>query len=117
MWDFLDELLNNHQGFVIATFAGITSLLVALITSFAMRKKTSADVAKQLTDIAMSLIDPLQEEVDGLKKDQRKLEDEIMKLKAENEVLHRWSQVLFSQVVESGGDPVSFEQVQKWSDM
>ena len=112
--EFLNDLLDNHQGFLVATFAGVTSIIVAVITTWALRRKNAADAAKQLTEIALSLINPLQEEIDDLKKEQAYLEAEICKLKAENEMLHRWSQLLFSQVVESGDDPISFEQVQNW---
>jgi len=110
---FISELLDNHQGFVIATMSGITAVVVALVTSWVARRKDKADVAKQLTDIALSLIDPLQEEIDDLKKEQKLLDREVVKLKAENELLHRWSQLLFSQVVELGSDPIPFDRVQR----
>jgi len=114
MLEFINELLDAHQGFIVATLAGITSIIVAIITTWAMRRKNAADVASQLTDIALSLIEPLQEEIDALKKEYTELQVEMGKLKSENALLHKWSQLLFSQVVESGGEPISFEQVRKW---
>ena len=116
MLEFINELLDAHQGFIVATLAGITSIIVAIITTWAMRRKNAADVASQLTDMALSLIEPLQEEIDALKKEQSHLDTEVVKLKAENALLHRWSQLLFSQVVELGSDPIPFAQVQKWSE-
>ena len=113
--DFLNHLADEHQAIVVIVLTGAVSVLVAGITTWALRKKNAADVAKQLTDIAMGLIDPLQEEIDELKKEQLHLDDEIALLKGENALLHRWSQLLFSQVVESGGEPISFEQVQEWA--
>ena len=103
------------MGFETAIVVVVSPVVVAFITTWALRRKNAADVAKQLTDIAMSLIDPLQDEIDDLKKEQSHMEDEIALLKGENALLHRWSQLLFSQVVESGGDPISFEQVQAWA--
>jgi len=111
--EFINDLLDNHQAFVTATLSGVTALVVAVITVWAVRRKNAADVAKQLTDIAMGLIEPLEEQVADLKKEQAHMEREIGQLKAENELLHKWSQLLFSQVVESGGEPISFEQVRK----
>jgi len=91
-------------------------VLVAWITIRVGKEKTEADAAETFTDIALSLVQPLKAEIDGLKKELIHMDKEIGLLKKENEILHRWSQLLFSQVVESGGDPIGFDQVQKWSE-
>ena len=114
--EFLNELVDNHQGFLVATMSGITAIFVAMMTSWVARRRGKADTAKQLTDIALSLIQPMEEEIGDLKKELRHLDREVVKLKAENQMLHRWSQLLFSQVVELGSDPIPLSRAQELSE-
>ena len=108
--------MNDYLPLLIAAFSGVVSVVTAFLVTRASKKKVAADATATLTGIALSLVAPLKFEIDALKEELSGVEDEIKKLKVENEMLHRWSQLLFSQVVESGGDPISFEQVKKWED-
>jgi sensor domain CHASE-containing protein len=107
--------MNDYLPLLIAAISGAVSVLTALLVVRASKKRVAADATETLTNIALSLVAPLKAEIDELKKEYDELEDAVSKLKAENELLHRWSQLLFSQVVESGGEPIGFDQVQKWS--
>ena len=105
--------MNDYLPLLIAAFSGVVSVVTAFLVTRASKKKVAADATATLTGIALSLVEPLKFEIDALKEELSGVEDEIKKLKVENEILHRWSQLLFSQVVESGGEPISFDQAQK----
>ena len=90
----------------------IASPLVAWITVRASRPKVKADATRVLTDVSLSLVEPLQERIVQLEEREDKNELRISFLERENRVLHRWAQILFTQVIEAGGIPVSFEHVQ-----
>lgn len=108
--------MNPYIPIIVSVVAAAGTVFAAWLTVRVGRRKVAADATQTLTGIALSLVEPLKAEIDELKKELDHMEREIGLLKRENEILHRWSQLLFSQVVESGGDPISFEQVQKWSD-
>lgn len=98
--------MNEYLPIVVPVFAAIAAILGSWLTVRAGKKKAGADAAETLTDIALSLVEPLKIELEELK-------IEVGLLKRENEVLHKWAQLLFSQVIEEGGEPVSFDQVKK----
>jgi hypothetical protein len=71
-----------------------------------------ADATETLTKISLSLVEPLQERIEVLEDHSEKQDQKIAALEKENRSLHRWSQVLFSQVMEAGKDPIPFETIQ-----
>ena len=91
----------------------IASPFVAWITVRASRPKVKADATRVLTDVSLSLLAPLQERIDLLEEHAEKNEMRISFLERENKTLHRWAQVLFSQVLEAGKEPIPFETIQK----
>ena len=86
--------------------------LVTWLTIRASRPKVKADASDTLTKISLSLVEPLQERITTLETHMEEQDKKIDALEAENKSLHRWSQVLFSQVVEAGADPIPFETIQ-----
>lgn len=101
---------------LIPAIAGIVAAATSWLTVRASRKKTAADASEVLTGIAVGLVTPLEEQVDKLQKELCDLEQEVKALKKENKLLHRWAQLLYSQVLETGNDPISFERVHKLDD-
>jgi sensor domain CHASE-containing protein len=106
--------MNDYLPLLIAAISGVVSIITATLVVRASKKKVAADATATLTTIALSLVEPLKAEIDELKKEYKELEADVTNLKAENAILHRWSQLLFSQVVELGSDPIPFEQVKAW---
>ena len=100
--------MNEYIPVIIALIA---SPLVAWITVRASRPKVKADATRVLTDVSLSLVEPLQKSVERLKKRLDQNEKRIGELERENRALHRWAQILFTQVIEHGGEPVSFDYV------
>ena len=91
----------------------IAGVLTSWLTVRASKKKDAAAATQTLTDIAMGLVTPLKEQISELQEEMVSLEKEVANLKKENKLLHRWAQLLYSQVLEAGHDPISFERVQK----
>jgi hypothetical protein len=111
--------MDNSAAWVVAVLAPLLSFLAAYLTIRANRDKVSAEANHVMVDTATSLIRPLKQELDELRRKVgaqattiASLEAKVAELRHENSLLHRWSQLLFSQVVESGVlDPIPFEQV------
>ena len=99
---------------LVSLIAAAATVGVSWLTVRVGKQKQEADAAETFTDIALSLITPLTERICVLEETVLEQTKEIELLKKENQILHRWSQLLFSQVVESGVEPISFEQVKKW---
>lgn len=99
--------MGNYVPVLVA--AGV-SIVTALVTVLASRPKVRADVTKTLTDISLSLVEPQAARIDVLQTKVAELTCDIKKLYEENRSLHKWSQLLFSQVIEHGGDPISFDR-------
>lgn len=91
--------------------AAIAAIVGSWITVRAGRKKNDADAAKTLTDIAMGFVNPLQNSIQEMKKEMARMERKIKRLEDENALLHKWSQLLFTQVIEAGHDPITFDRV------
>ena len=97
--------------YVLVIIAAAVSLATALITVAASRPEVRADVTQTLTDISLSLIQPQADRIDALNVKVTELTGQVCRLETENRGLHKWSQILFSQVVEHGGNPVPFKEV------
>ncbi len=105
--------MNEYIPVVIALIA---SPLVAWITVRASRPKVKADATQVLTDVSLSLLEPLQERIEELERHATRNEQRIGELERENRALHRWAQILFTQVIEHGGEPVTFDYVKRLGD-
>jgi hypothetical protein len=98
---------------IVSVVAALAAIIGSILTVRAGKKKTEAEAAETLTNVALSLIHPLEETINDLKAAVALQGKEIELLKRENKLLHRWSQLLYSQVVEAGHDPIPFEKVQR----
>jgi len=105
--------MNPYIPIIVSIVAALGTVLVAYLTVRAGKRKTAAEATQTLTDIAMGLVTPLKEQIDELTEELHNVEAEVSALKKENKLLHRWAQLLYSQVLESGHDPISFERVQR----
>ena len=105
--------MNPYIPIIVSVVAALGTVLVAFLTVRAGKKKTAAEATATITDTAMSLLAPLNARIDELETHQAKLEKEVANLKKENKLLHRWAQLLYSQVVEAGADPYPFEWVRE----
>jgi hypothetical protein len=96
---------------VVAVVAAVSAIVGSWLTTRAARKQSEASAAETFTDTALSLIAPLRTQLAELQALVAKQGLEIEFLKKENELLHRWAQLLYTQVLEAGGEPYSFEWV------
>jgi hypothetical protein len=103
----------DHIEVLIAAAAVVISPIVAWITIRMTRPKLRAEASEVLTDVSLSLIEPLRARIAELENRDVEKGCRIDSLERENRVLHRWAQVLFSQVVESGNTPISFEEIRR----
>lgn len=87
----------------------IAGPLAVLVTVYFSRDKVRADASKTLTDISLSLIEPQKRRIGDLERKIMDMEKQIGQLEAENEALHTWAQLLFTQVVEAGDTPIPFD--------
>jgi hypothetical protein len=98
--------------------------LVTYITIRAARPKVQADASDTLNRISLSLVEPLEKKIakqarenkariEALEVHSGEQDVKIAALERENKELHTWAQILHSQVVEGGGDPIGFDTVQK----
>ena len=105
---------NIYIPILISVIAALATVGASWLTVRVGRKKADADAVETLTDVALSLVKPLKVEIEILKEKQAELMKKIVPLEEENAILHRWSQLLFSQVVEAGQEPIPFSQVKYW---
>jgi hypothetical protein len=111
--------MDNSIAIALALAAPFLSFLAAYLTIRSNREKVSAEANRVMVKTAMGLIDPLRAELEELRGKLRvqadtivRLQEKVAELQHENSLLHKWSQLLFSQVVESGVmNPIPFEQV------
>jgi hypothetical protein len=109
--------MNPYVGIVISIVTALATVGAAWLTVRAGKKKTETEATQTLTQIALSLVEPLKAEMEELRIEMVVLETEIDALKKENLLLHRWAQLLFTQVSDLGQDPIRFDEVrQKWDD-
>ena len=87
----------------------IAGPLAVLVTVYFSRDKVRADASKTLTDISLSLVEPQQRALDRMQVEITELKTKVRRLESENRALHTWAQLLFSQVVEAGHEPIPFE--------
>ncbi len=87
--------------------------LVTWLTIRASRPKIQAESTEILNRVSTKLVLRLETRLEKMEKHQAEQDSEIAALKRENVTLHRWAQVLFTQVVEAGGEPVIFETIRK----
>lgn len=98
---------------IVALIAAAGGIVGTWLTGRSQRTKNDADATSVLTGIALQLVRPLQDKLDSLQEEMDRMERKIRRLEEENALLHKWAQMLFSQVVETGNDPISFERVRK----
>lgn len=104
--------MNEAYVAVLISFITAAATIVgAYLTVRAARRKNEADATDTLTKIALSLVEPLQTKLAEMQTELQRVEGEVDALKKENAQLHKWAQLLFSQVVEHGGEPYSFDWV------
>lgn len=96
--------------YLVLLIALVGSPLVAYITVRASRPKVRADATKTITDTALALVEPQKERIVDLQERIIRLETKIQHLEDEIEALRRWAKLLWTQTLESGGDPMSFAE-------
>lgn len=116
----------------IASLGAVFSVLYLLRDN---RRKLRADTSEAQSRAAGSLSESYEALLERTNKDVVKLRREITEIKAlaaateaaqtaridaleaQNHRLHVWSQLLFTQVVEAGGEPIPFESVPEYPDL
>lgn len=101
---------------IVAAVAATGGIVGTWLTGRTQRAKTDAEATSVLTNIALKLVEPLQDKLSEMEGEITRMERKIMRLEHENALLHRWSQLLFTQVIEAGHDPYTFEYVKRLSD-
>lgn len=96
---------------IVAVVVAVGGIFGTWITARSQRQKTDADATSVLTSVALQLIEPLQLRVSEMEAEIGRMERKILNLEKENALLHKWAQLLYTQVVETGHDPISFERV------
>lgn len=97
---------------IIASVAAIGGIFGTWLTGRMQQAKTDAEATSVLTGIALQLVQPLQVKMEEMQREIQRMERKIVRLEEENALLHKWAQLLFSQVLETGQDPIPFERVQ-----
>ena len=98
---------------LVATVVAVGGIVGSWLTVRSGKEKNSAEATSVLTEIAMSLVEPLQVKQREMEAELARMERKIVLLERENALLHKWAQLLFSQVIEAGSDPISFERVER----
>ena len=96
---------------IVAIVAAVGAVIGSWLTSRVQKSKADAEATSVLTGIALQLVKPLQGKMEEMQAELDRMERKIRRLEEENALLHKWAQLLFSQVLEAGQDPISFERV------
>ena len=109
--------MSEYIPIIIALIAGP---VVAYITARLSRPKVRADAALSeaeassvYTETALKLIEPLKRQIEELQRDLALVRAELSELRDENNALHRWAKLLYTQVIEAGETPYTFEESER----
>lgn len=86
---------------------------VAVYTARALRRKYDGEGAASLSAAVADLIGPLRKELHEVRVELEAEKKARQELTREVRLIEQWAKLLFTQVLESGGEPIPFERVRE----